>query len=275
MSDLFPLTLKPGKADDIPALVALGVAANATSIGRLPEFAGRERDIEAAFDAFLKKDIADIIVADADGTLVGFCATEGQSDEVSDLWVAPDHHGKGVGGVLLAAAEARIKAWGFSRAWLTTHAQNSRAISFYRSQGYAVLKRFTSQSVALPDVTYPQVALSKQFARPSGAGLHTMDEVRQAIDLLDPVLVSLLDERFSFVDRASVLKPGLGLPADIPKRVEEVVSNARQQAEHMSFDPDLTEQIWRMMVRLAVVREEAAMTSRAPDTSSRPQKAAS
>ncbi|CAN0606254.1 unnamed protein product, partial [Ectocarpus sp. 12 AP-2014] len=103
------LTLRPGTADDIPALVAVGIAAQATSIGKQPEFAGRGQEVEAAFATFLTRDIDDVIVAEADGELMGFSATEGRSDEVSDLWVAPAHQGKGIGGVLLSAAEAQIK----------------------------------------------------------------------------------------------------------------------------------------------------------------------
>ena len=259
MSTLFPLTLRPAATEDVSALVALGVAANATSMGRLPEFAGRADDIETAFARFIARDIGDILVAESGGEAVGFCATEGRSDEVSDLWVAPKLHGHGVGGILLAAAEARIKAWGYPRVWLTTHAHNVRAISFYRSQGYAVIKRFSSRSVALPDVTYPQIMLAKPFARPSGEHLETMAEVRQAIDRLDPVLVSLVDERFSFIDRAGHLKAKLGMPANIPKRVEEVVANARQQAETIGLDSDLTEKLWRMMIDLAIAHEEDTM----------------
>lgn len=259
MSTLFPLTLRCGQPGDVDALVQLATAAMATSIGKLPDFAGREADIQVAFTRFITDAVGQIIVAEQQGTLLGFAATEGQSDEISDVWVEPAHQGKGIGTILLAACEAQIKQWGFSCSWLTTHTDNTRASSFYRTHGYALLNIHTAPSESLPGVSYPKALLGKQLSRPNAAKANSMAEVRVGIDTLDPMIVSLLAERFAFIDRAADLKPALAMPARVHQRVEEVVANARAQAEGIGFDPDLTEKLWRTMIDLAIDREEHTM----------------
>lgn len=252
----FSLTLRPGTDADIPALIALGDAANATYIGKTPEFVGREADVEQAFASFVPKAIEQLIVAESDGVLLGFSATEGETDEISGVWVAPEQQGKGIGAILLAASEAHIRARGSSYSWLTAHIGNRRAIGFYRTHGYALLSVQMAPWGALPDVIYPTAVLGKQLSRPDATKASTMAEVRNGIDTLDPMIVSLLEERFAFIDRAADLKPALAMPARVAERVEEVVINARTQAEKLGLDPVLTENLWRTMVDLAIEREE-------------------
>ena len=111
MSTLFPLTLRCGQLGDVDALIQLATAAMATSIGKLPDFEGREADIHVAFTRFITDAVGQIIIAEHHGKLLGFAATEGQSDEISDVWVDPKHQSKGIGAVLLSACEAQIKQW--------------------------------------------------------------------------------------------------------------------------------------------------------------------
>ncbi|MEL6584932.1 MAG: chorismate mutase [Pseudomonadota bacterium] len=87
----------------------------------------------------------------------------------------------------------------------------------------------------------------------------TMTEVRAGIDALDTELVRLLALRAAFIDRASELKPGEGLPARIDDRVEEVANNARRNAEAAGWDPDLAERIWREMIEWSIAREERVL----------------
>jgi [ribosomal protein S18]-alanine N-acetyltransferase len=260
----FPLTLRAGRSADVLTLISLAVRANESSMGALTEFAGRAADIEAAFSRFLGSEIDDVLVAEHNGQPLGFSATEGHSSEISDLWVDPDHQGRGIGAFLLAACEARIRSWGHASAWLTTHAANTRAIGFYRTHGYALDSIAIAPSVSLPDASYPKARLEKQFSRPAASKAHSMADVRVGIDTLDPMLVSLLAERFAFIDRASQLKPALAMPARVPERVEEVITNAMQQAQAIGFDAALCENLWRTMVDLAIEREENAMKKAEP-----------
>jgi isochorismate pyruvate lyase len=87
----------------------------------------------------------------------------------------------------------------------------------------------------------------------------TMTDLRVEIDALDRQLVALLAARARLIDRAAELKPGEGLPARITPRVEEVIANARAEAEAHGWDPDLAEAMWRQMVEWSIAREEAVM----------------
>lgn len=87
----------------------------------------------------------------------------------------------------------------------------------------------------------------------------SMAEVRQGIDALDKQLVQLLRRRAGFIDRATELKQGNGWPARIPERVEEVVMNARREAEAQGLDPDLIEQLWRQLIDWSIDREETGL----------------
>lgn len=87
----------------------------------------------------------------------------------------------------------------------------------------------------------------------------TMAEVRAEIDRLDSALVRLLAERAGYIDRASELKPALGLPARIDDRVEDVVAKVRAQAMAEGLDPTLAEALWRRLIDWSIAREERTM----------------
>lgn len=87
----------------------------------------------------------------------------------------------------------------------------------------------------------------------------TMEEVRAEIDRVDAALVALLAERTTYIDRASDLKPALGLPARIEERVEEVVARVRARAEAEGLDADLAEALWRRLIDWSIAREEAVI----------------
>ncbi|MCT4557497.1 MAG: chorismate mutase [Pelagimonas sp.] len=83
----------------------------------------------------------------------------------------------------------------------------------------------------------------------------SMPELRDAIDALDRDLVHLLAHRARFIDRAVVLKRENGWPARIPSRVEDVVANVRETAQHKGLDPDLIERLWRDLIDWSIARE--------------------
>ncbi|WP_372572081.1 chorismate mutase [Ruegeria jejuensis] len=87
----------------------------------------------------------------------------------------------------------------------------------------------------------------------------TMQDLRVQIDRLDQQLVDMLRTRARYIDRASQLKPGEGLPARIPDRVEEVVANVRAKAGQSGLDPDLAEQLWRILIDWSIAREERVL----------------
>jgi len=88
---------------------------------------------------------------------------------------------------------------------------------------------------------------------------HSMRELRPQIDKLDRQLIELLVTRATYIDRASELKPGEGLPARIPDRVEEVVQKVRASADELGMDPDLAEKLWRILIDWSIAREERVL----------------
>jgi len=86
-----------------------------------------------------------------------------------------------------------------------------------------------------------------------------MQELRPQIDKLDRQLIELLVTRASYIDRASELKPGEGLPARIPDRVEEVVQRVRKSSDELGMDPDLAEKLWRILIDWSIAREERVL----------------
>ena len=88
-----------------------------------------------------------------------------------------------------------------------------------------------------------------------------MLELREEIDRIDAALVALLSERTTFIDRAAEIKRVVGLPARIPARVEQVVTNVRQ-ASGDGFDADMAEALWRELIEWSIRREEMALAKK-------------
>lgn len=91
---------------------------------------------------FLVPRIINLKIVAPDGSLAGFVsASRGLSYErgwIITLGVAPAHQRRGLGKVLLAAAEARLKR-PFVR--LTVRESNVPALQLYRRAGYTVIER--------------------------------------------------------------------------------------------------------------------------------------
>ncbi|WP_064709098.1 GNAT family N-acetyltransferase [Rhizobium bangladeshense] len=84
------------------------------------------------FTVFPLETKGEIFAAEFDAEIVGWGAREGEPNYVSDLWVHPDHQGKGVGGALLLHLCELMTAEGLTTARIDTHAGNTRAIRFYK-----------------------------------------------------------------------------------------------------------------------------------------------
>jgi ribosomal protein S18 acetylase RimI-like enzyme len=71
----------------------------------------------------------------AGGEAAGFVMVVG--DEVEQVYVAGEHRGSGIAGLLLAEAERQVKANGHDEAWLAVATGNARARRFYERSGWA------------------------------------------------------------------------------------------------------------------------------------------
>ena len=82
-----------------------------------------------------------------------------------------------------------------------------------------------------------------------------MVEVRTEIDRLDTALVTLIGERFGYVDRAWQLKDNPE-EATVPWRIQPVIERVRAKAEDEGVPPDLCEALWRQMIGWFIQYEE-------------------
>jgi ribosomal protein S18 acetylase RimI-like enzyme len=112
----------------------------------MPAELTRLRTLESFRDR-LRTDLPDVRVAGPPGAAAGFCMIKG--NELYQLFVAPDARGSGLAATLLADAEARLAAQGFTSAWLSCAIGNDRAARFYQKCGW----RLTGEMTYQPDAS--------------------------------------------------------------------------------------------------------------------------
>jgi isochorismate pyruvate lyase len=89
----------------------------------------------------------------------------------------------------------------------------------------------------------------------SPADCPDMPTLRAQIDTLDRELVRLLALRTTYIDRAVEIKSGVGLPANIPARVEDVVAKVKATAAKEGLDTEIAEALWRQLIDWSIARE--------------------
>lgn len=108
----------------------------------------------AHFAAYLADDARDLLVADDDGTLVGYTMLVAGEPydadvaavvplrptvELSKCYVLPGRHGGGVAAPLMAASLDVARGRGAAGVWLGVNGENLRAQAFYRRSGFEVV----------------------------------------------------------------------------------------------------------------------------------------
>jgi GNAT superfamily N-acetyltransferase len=129
--------IRPATGEDAAALAAIQARAWRWAYGdfvdpdRMPVASEREpRWREVAASGSLR-------VFDQDGAVVGYAGVD--ADQLSGLYVDPPAQGAGVGGRLLADAEARLRAAGHARAWLWVFEANAHGRHFYERRGWSAV----------------------------------------------------------------------------------------------------------------------------------------
>ncbi|TAY52903.1 GNAT family N-acetyltransferase [Rhizobium leguminosarum] len=131
------LKVRPAKSEEVQELARIGLASWRKGI--LPLVAAdvvSRIEKDNPFIPFLEEQGGNILVAETDGALAGLGASEHGDNHISDIWVAPEHEGKGVGSALIAALEEQFRARGFAEATIRVSADNTRALGLYRHLGY-------------------------------------------------------------------------------------------------------------------------------------------
>lgn len=139
------LHFRSARAGDVPALVDLVQSAYRGETSRqgwtteADLLDGQRTDTEAVSDAVTRQGSM-VLVAEADGQLVGCCQLEAQGDDGSYFGmfsVRPHQQGKGWGKAILAEAERMAhEDWGAKTMVMTVIAQRHDLIAWYERRGY-------------------------------------------------------------------------------------------------------------------------------------------
>ena len=90
----------------------------------------------------------------------------------------------------------------------------------------------------------------------------SMADVRTGVDSIDRQIVTLLGQRFRFMDAAARIKPERGHVRDEPRKAQ-VIDNARRAAEECGVPVDLVERLYEALVEGSIAYEFDAFDARA------------
>lgn len=97
-------------------------------------------------------------------------------------------------------------------------------------------------------------------ARPA-ADCRTMAEIRAEIDRLDSLLVSLLAERQSYIERAAQVKTVRSAVHD-QARIDDVIAKVLAAARSAGLSSAIAEPVWRTLIDRSIAHEFAAFEAR-------------
>ena len=82
----------------------------------------------------------------------------------------------------------------------------------------------------------------------------TMAEVRQGVDALDRLLVTVLAERQRYMDAAARIKPNREAVRDTA-RIEDVVAKVKAAARGAGLSEAIAEPVWRLLIERCIAHE--------------------
>lgn len=83
--------------------------------------------------------------------------------------------------------------------------------------------------------------------------------LRNEIDRIDSEILSLLAKRQEQVEQVAALKKKCDMPVYHPAREEDMISRLRTQAKEKGLDPDVTENLFRVIIRQSRVKQTFRM----------------
>ncbi len=88
-----------------------------------------------------------------------------------------------------------------------------------------------------------------------------MGELRGEIDRLDRILVSLLAERQTYIERAAEIKTARTAVHD-QARIDDVIAKVLVAAREAGLSPAIAEPVWRVLVDRCIAHEFATFDVR-------------
>ena len=147
-------TIRPAEQTDLPAILALYRLLDEEMVDLQPEFFCAAPREEAPILQFIEAPDADFLLAEQEGTVVGFALVvyAGWTPEFScvlphryaglyDLVVAREHRRRGIGSALLGAAKRWARDRRLEYLELGVLSQNSAAIHLYESHDFVEARR--------------------------------------------------------------------------------------------------------------------------------------
>lgn len=154
-------TLREATSEDALDIAALHVA----SIRKLGASAYDDHQLKAWAagtdpDGYRIGDpVVHVLVAEADDRLVGFGSLDVESQEITAVYVHPEHAGTGVGAELLSHLESRAVAAGLTSLRLLS---SLNAVPFYRNGNWEVVSRCT-HTIGPNEVELPCIEMEKRL----------------------------------------------------------------------------------------------------------------
>lgn len=94
----------------------------------------------------------------------------------------------------------------------------------------------------------------RRFLAPDPEVCRDMKEVRQGVDEIDRLLVSLIARRQRYMDAAARIKEDRGTVRD-EARIGQVLANVRLEAERWGLSWEIAEPVWREMMERCIAHE--------------------
>jgi 2-amino-4-hydroxy-6-hydroxymethyldihydropteridine diphosphokinase len=135
-----PIQIRKARSDEADRLAEIAYDAWETGIyPLLAEGPGARQSERRRLTQAVHQTLDLIIVAEAQGEVLGWCSRQRGRPYIPFLFVDPEFQGRGVGSQLLRRMESMLELEGEQRVHLETPADNVRAVRFYERQGYRIL----------------------------------------------------------------------------------------------------------------------------------------
>lgn len=103
---------------------------------------------------------------------------------------------------------------------------------------------------------------SESWRAPAPETCRTMAEVRQGVDEIDRLLVTILARRQAYMEAAARIKPEREAVYD-EARIQDVLAKVAQEAAQYGLSMDIAEPVWRTLIERCIAHEFTAFDARA------------